>query len=329
MRRALVVMLWCGCRWNFDALPDSADDAGDAADAGDAGDDAAVVPASCANLPDICGPTGTAPCCATVVVPGGTFFRGYDVAFDGLYPTMAFPATVSSFRLDTYEVTLGRFRAFVEAGGGTQAMPPSAGAGAHPNIAASGWSPTWNALLPTDTAALIASLTCSTYPSWTPTAAANEALPINCISWALAAAFCVWDGGYLPTEAEWHLAASGGDEQRAYPWSVPAGATTIGCGFADYQGCAPGGPSNVGSRSPTGDGRWSNADLAGNVWEWMLDYDGTLPMPCTDCLNTMPNAAHVLRGGSIASTTANLRAADRYAETARGDHIGVRCARPL
>jgi len=320
MRRALVAMLWCGCRWNFDALPDGE---------GDAAPDDAAMPASCANLAATCGPSQSSSCCATVVIPGGSYFRGYDVATDGLHSTTMFPATVSAFRLDTYEVTLGRFRAFVEAGRGTQAAPPSAGEGAHPNIASSGWSPTWNALLPTDTAALIASLSCSTYPSWTPAPDGKEALPMNCISWAVAAAFCVWDGGYLPTEAEWHFAASGGDEQRAYPWSVPAGATTIGCELADYQGCAPGGPSNAGSRSPTGDGRWGNADLAGNVWEWMLDYDSAMPMPCTDCLNQVPSEGHVLRGGSIASTTDNLRVADRYGGAARGDHIGVRCARPL
>lgn len=320
MWRVFVVTVWCGCRWNFDALPDGEHDA-DVADA--------AVRASCVDLAATCGPDGTSSCCADVIIPGGSYLRGNDAATDGLFATTMFPATVSAFRLDTYEVTVGRFRAFVDAGRGTQAMPPSSGEGAHPNIAGSGWSSSWAALLPTDTAALIASLSCSTYPTWTPSAGSDETLPINCASWAVAAAFCIWDGGYLPTEAEWHLAASGGDEQRAYPWSVPAGATTIDCSFADYEGCAPGGPSTVASRSPTGDGRWGNADLAGNVWEWMLDYDGAMPMPCTDCLNTTPDAAHVLRGGSIASTSTTLRVADRHAETTRGDHIGVRCARPL
>jgi len=41
-------------------------------------------------------------------------------------------------RLDTYEVTVGRFRKFVMAGQGTQANPPVSGVGTHPKIAGSG-----------------------------------------------------------------------------------------------------------------------------------------------------------------------------------------------
>ena len=43
-------------------------------------------------------------------MPGGTFYRSYDLAGDFYSGNMGFPATVSDFRLDTYEVTVGRFR---------------------------------------------------------------------------------------------------------------------------------------------------------------------------------------------------------------------------
>ncbi|WP_438023210.1 formylglycine-generating enzyme family protein [Sorangium sp. So ce233] len=46
----------------------------------------------------------------------------------------------------------------------------------------------------------------------------NEARPIRCVSWSVAFAFCAWDGGRLPTEAEWNHASAGGSEQREYPW---------------------------------------------------------------------------------------------------------------
>src|SRR5262245_39454717 len=85
---------------------------------------------SCEALSDGCGPMGNRSCCESPRVSGGTFYRGYDVAFDGMYPDMDAPATVSTFRLDRYEVTVGRFRRFVEAGMGTQENPPAPGSGA-------------------------------------------------------------------------------------------------------------------------------------------------------------------------------------------------------
>jgi hypothetical protein len=58
--------------------------------------------------------------------------------------------------------------------------------------------------------------------TWTDTVGPNENLPMNCVPWYKAFAFCVWDGGRLPTEAEWNYAATGGNEQRKYPWGSTA-----------------------------------------------------------------------------------------------------------
>lgn len=58
--------------------------------------------------------------------------------------------------------------------------------------------------------------------------------PINCVNWYEAYAFCIWDGGFLPTVAEWNYAAVGGSEYRFFPWSVPPEAIAIDCTYASY-----------------------------------------------------------------------------------------------
>jgi len=164
---------------------------------------------------------------------------------------------------------------------------------------------------------------------------------MDCVTWYEAMAFCIWDGGYLTTEAEWNYAASGGMEQRAYPWSSPSTSTSIDCIYANYYVNSPSGTycvngttgavNRVGSESSKGDGRWGHSDLAGNVWEWTLDwYTGTYPLPCNDCAHLTTSSNRVLRGGGFDYGAASLRAAYRgsfYPPTDRYGNVGWRCAR--
>ncbi|MBM4364484.1 MAG: hypothetical protein FJ104_17530, partial [Deltaproteobacteria bacterium] len=80
---------------------------------------ACVAPPSCQDLPSSCGPAGDESCCASPRVTGGTYNRVNDATY---------PATVSDFRLDRFEVTVGRFRRFVAAvvgGGGARQRGPA------------------------------------------------------------------------------------------------------------------------------------------------------------------------------------------------------------
>jgi sulfatase modifying factor 1 len=289
-----------------------------------------VVP-SCDGLPATCGASGNDSCCASTVVPGGTYNRSNDIHY---------PATVSDFRMDKYEITVGRFRKFVEAYPGNK---PAAGAGKNPhNPSDPGWDATWDSNLPADQATLIAALKCdATYQTWTDSAGSNENRPINCITWYEAFAFCIWDGGRLPTEAEWNYAAAGGSEQREYPWSVPPSSTTIGCANATYDcannacgngtlGCQATDLIEVGTK-PDGNGKWAQSDLAGNVWEWVLDWYAPYinTNPCIDCANLTASPYRVARGGSFSLDATTLRSSYRIYSPPSLRHytLGARCVR--
>src|SRR2546423_8571214 len=170
-RPALVICLTlaaCGGGKGTDRLGDAGLDAAGSRD--DARDDAALIdgaPAvSCVNVPPTCGRSGTSPCCSNSLVTGGTFDRAHDVGTDNRFPSTANPATVSDFRLDTYEVSVARFRQFVNAGMGTQQHAPAAGAGARTlngAVAQGGWDAAWNSKLPETTAALETALICDNH----------------------------------------------------------------------------------------------------------------------------------------------------------------------
>lgn len=284
-----------------------------------------VLPPSCTGLPLNCGPGGDETCCQSATITGGTYNRVND-------PALA--ATVSDYRLDRFEVTVGRFRKFVEAYPNSK---PKSGNGAHPKMLGSGWNTDWDTSLPATAADLVQSLKCAAEATWTDGAGANELLPINCLDWYTAFAFCAWDGARLPTESEWNHAASGGKEQREYPWSNPASSTVIDATYAVYNcegdgagQCAFTDILKVASKSPQGDGLWGHADLGGSMWEWMVDRYGPLITPCVDCANlTGSDTYRVVRGGGWAIHELLLLNSARYNQTPfiRQKDIGVRCAR--
>jgi formylglycine-generating enzyme required for sulfatase activity len=317
---------------------------------------------SCAALPRSCGAAGDSDCCASALVTGGTFNLGRkmgdpDYAPAGLmedptspHETPSAAAKVSTFRLDTYEVTVGRFREFVAAYDAWRgAGNPAPGSGKHAHLAAgglnggteTGWDASWTSELPAasamwgDTNHLVCNQSLGPWQTWTPSPAGNETRPINCVSWYEAYAFCIWDGGFLPSEAEREYAAAGGSEERVFPWSVPSDSVDITCSYANYASTAPKScepvttTANVGSRSPIGDGRYGHADLAGNLDDWTLDQPDDYPATCDDCADLVDGIYRVFRGGNMNGPALYERAVNRGYDGA-ADHsygVGIRCAR--
>ena len=302
---------------------------------------------SCANLDANCGKEGTLDCCELEAVPGGTFpmGRGSSDACAECTGTADQPehsVTVAAFSLERFEVTVGRFRRFVEQYDGT---PPLPGAGMHLMIPDSGWRSVWDEKLPLTQAALMSALRerednqrfCVSRGTWRDIASVTETLPINCVTWYEAFAFCAWDGGRLPTEAEWEFVAAGGTENRLYPWGTEAPDTsraaylcllhgTSDCSFEDL--------TPVGTLT-AGAGRWGHRDLAGNVWEWALDryspsWYTSAGNQCVNCANLVEGGwERVVRGGAYSTTVKTLRSAARSygGTTYRGAEVGFRCAR--
>jgi sulfatase modifying factor 1 len=280
---------------------------------------------SCADFDQQCGADGLRDCCALSIAPTGEFNRLND-------PNA--PAKVSQFFLDTFEVTVARMRAFVDSGYGTREHPPASGSGAHPSIEDSGWRSSWDDYLPASTSALRTALACTDdYPVWTDARGSNDNLPINCVDWYLAFAFCIWDGSRLPTDAEWNYAAAGGSEQRPFPWGSAQPDSTLAAFDCEADGeprpsCSLSDLLPVGVH-PDGAGLFGNADLGGNIMEWTLDTTGEPPPNCNDCANLELGTAKNLRGGSFTSGLDTLRTSfvQSGAPNISPSNVGFRCAR--
>lgn len=311
------------------------EDAGPATDAATDGTVPRAASLSCAGGgagKNDCGPNHDESCCSSLPVGGGTFFRSYDGA---TFTDKTAPATVSSFALEKFEITVGRFRAFTRAvvagfrprqGEGKHAHLPNGGLNGGAEV---GWDGNWTSSIVTTPAAWDSALACAGNATWTSLAGANETLPITCASWVDLYAFCIWDGGFLPTESEWNYAAAGGVDQRVFPWSSPPSSTAIDCTTANYSVC--GATVAYAGKTTAGRGKWGQADLAGNVWERTLDvFLATYPSPSVDGA-PLSGTERGLRGGAYVSsaTAATLTSSFRNhaPDVSRDAIVGGRCAR--
>jgi len=288
-----------------------------------------------------CGRNANESCCTALDVTGGTFLRSYDgvTATDNTNP-----ATVSSFALDKFEVTVGRFRQFVAAA--NAGWTPDDGMGIHSHLNGGqglvdssnldaglyepGWASVWDQYLPQPGAWTSYLESDPVHSTWTNNPSAYEAYAINSVNWYIAYAFCIWDDGFLPSETEWNYAAAGGSDQRVYAWSVPPTSTAISCSNADYKACTDA-PDLVGIYT-LGYGKYGHADLTGGEWEWTLDYFAAYQSPCFDCayVSDPGSALRTLRGASWDYPANQLYVATRLSDdpTIHFSNDGFRCARP-
>ena len=187
-------------------------------------------------LPVSC-PSGTPLHDGQVCVGGGAFFLGNE-ALVGQGALSAVPlqvVRVSPFLLDTNEVTVARWRDAVSRGfkptssptANDQAkleqntcmyVPPTCEVVAPPNCPYGGWC---------------------TYTTVVGSPENREAYPLNCVGWQLGRELCQFEGGDLPTEAQWEYVAqvagsADATVKRTYPW----GEQQPGCYF-DTTGAPP------------------------------------------------------------------------------------------
>jgi formylglycine-generating enzyme required for sulfatase activity len=203
------------------------------------------------------------------------------------------PATKLSqdFALMAHEVTVGRFRRFMDAQStivGRLLLPRGVGMGAQPD-------------------------------------GSQDDHPVVYVSWDDARDFCAFVHGRLPTEAEWEYAARGGNAEGIYSWGnvhSPDRANGAGVVGQDrWQHSAP-----VGSFPPNG---YRLHDMIGNVWEWTSSVYQDYPYRSDGREDPTSPRARAVRGGSWNSAPRDLRVSSRNYDSPGGRiyDLGFRCAR--
>ena len=296
-------------------------------------------------------------------IPGGSFLMGSDDWYPEERPVH--PVSLDPFWMDEHQVTVAEFRRFVKATDyvtmAERPLDPAMYPDALPSLLVPG--------------SLVFQRTRGPVPlndyrnwwayvpgaSWRHPEGPGSTLdgrdrhPITHVAFEDAEAYATWAGKGLPTEAEWEFAARGGLEGATYPWGnefAPKGRMMANTWQGEfpwqntlqdkYEGTSP-----VKTFAPNGYGLY---DVAGNVWEWTVDFYASshpdaVDHPCCaphNPRNLSPDGSHetgmpgdtiprrVTKGGShlcAPNYCHRYRPAARQGEPVDTStaHIGFRC----
>ncbi len=152
-------------------------------------------------------------------------------------------------------------------------------------------------------------------------------LPVSCVHWADADAYCRFAGKRLLHETEWEFAARGTSGAK-FPWgggitTCATAATLLREGTG--KSCSGLRPAKVGTH-PLGASQFGIVDLSGNVEEWTADWYAE---HAASGASPRAGASHVLRGGGWLSPPSMTKTTSRDWGSAMeaGPNIGFRCAR--
>jgi len=296
-------------------------------------------------------------------LPGGTFRMGSDRFYPEEAPVHR--VAVDGFWIDATPVTNRQFKEFVKATGHVTvaeiAPDPKDYPGALPDMLHAGslvfsppshpvdlgdWSRWWQFLKGADWR----------HP-YGPKSTINglDNHPVVHVAHSDAAAYTLWAGKELPTEAEWEFAARGGLDGADYAWGdelAPGGVHRANTwqGRFPYENLARDGfdrTSPVKAFPPNG---YGIHDMIGNAWEWTADWysprheadaakacciprnprGGREEASCDPCQPQIRIPRKVIKGGShlcAPNYCQRYRPAARHAEaidTSTG-HLGFRC----
>ncbi len=247
-----------------------------------------------------------------VFVQGGSLAMGSEEGLEWEVPKHT--VKINNFSIGKFEVTVGQFRAFVDATGYRTTAENSGGASFKHDGRwdyKNGMSWKYNA-----------------FGFMRKLSEDNE--PVLYTSWFDAQHFCQWMSNKtgkhfrLPTEAEWEYAAKGGNKSKKYKYSGSNDIDEVGW----YMGNAGGQTANAGSKKPNELGIY---DMTGNVIEYCSDWFDAhyyRYSPSDNPKGPEDGKEKVARGGGVQNNAVDCRNTDRHWDepTSRCNYNGFRVA---